>query len=65
MSGLAANLLSLATGQGRLPCQIFPSWPFGEFREYLIDAVAHGLLFRPFLPACGRAPRAVVGYPGG
>jgi Ni,Fe-hydrogenase III large subunit len=42
MSSLAANLFSLANGQA-VDIREVSSLALGEFREYIIDAVAHGL----------------------
>ena len=42
MSSLAANFFSLANGQA-VDVRDVSALPLGEFREYLIDAVAHGL----------------------
>src|SRR5665647_2416538 len=42
MSSLASNLFSLFNGQA-VDVRDVSTLPLGEFREYLIDAVAHGM----------------------
>ena len=42
MSGLAANLFSLANGEA-VDVRDVSALALGEFREYIIDAIAHGM----------------------